>query len=194
MNQALHRPNQRHRQQGAALIIALVFLLIITMVTIANMREIALESRITGNTIESKRLLNVAESAVRNGERSLQLVDSDGEKFFSPPNQRSDCTSVAANQPCVLNLEPEYELNLATSEQREYSAENTALEGDAHYYVLTSPAGESRGETENPEYGNMLLGIGIFRYEINGSAERSEMTTAIRSTVALHGEGKFDEE
>jgi len=191
MNRALQHLNQHHRQQGVALIIALVFLLIITMVTIANMREIALESRITGNTIESKRLLNVAESAVRNGERSLQLVDSDGEKFFSPPNLRSDCTSVAASQPCVLNLEPEYKLNLATSEQREYSADSTTLEGDAHYYVLTSPAGEARGETENPEYGNMLLGIGIFRYEVNGTAERNQLTTAIRSTVAFYAEGKL---
>lgn len=192
MSQALHRLNQRHPQDGAALIIALVFLLIITMVTIANMREVSLESRITGNTIESKRLLNVAESAVRNGERNLQLVDSDGETFFSPPTPRSDCENVSENQPCVLNRAPEYALD--TSEQREYSAEDTELEGDAHYYVLASPAGETRGETENPEYGNMLQGIGIFRYEINGNAKRNEMTTAIRSTVALHGEGKFDEE
>lgn len=192
MSQALRPFKQRPAQHGAALIIALVFLLIITMVTIANMREVSLETRITANTIESKRLLNVAESAVRNGERSLQLVDSDGEKYFSPPTLRDDCSNIAASQVCVLNRDPEYALDI--SEQRQYSSGSTTLEGDAHYYVLATPAGETRGETENPEYGNMLLGIGIFRYEVNGNAKRTEMTTAIRSTVALHGEGKFDEE
>jgi type IV pilus assembly protein PilX len=180
------------RQQGAALIIALVFLLIITMVTISNMREVSLESRITGNTIESKRLLNVAESAVRDGERSLQLVDSEGEKFFSPPTLREDCNGVDADKPCVMNSEPKYALDV--TKKRAYSADGTTLEGNAGYYVLPAPAGENRGESENPEYGNMLLGIGIFRYEVNGTADRNGMTTAIRTNVALHGEGKFDEE
>ena len=180
------------RQQGAALIIALVFLLIITMVTISNMREVSLESRITGNTIESKRLLNVAESALRDGERSLQLVDSEGEKFFSPPTLRADCVDVTDDKPCVLNREPEYALDVTN--KRAYSADGTTLEGNAGYYVLPAPAGENRGESENPEYGNMFLGIGIFRYEVNGTADRNGMTTAIRTNVALHGEGKFDEE
>lgn len=190
MSQVPYPLNRPHAQQGSALIIALVFLLIITMVTIANMREVSLESRITGNTIESKRLLNVAESAARNGERSLRLVDSDGDEHFSPPIPQSDCSSVAADRPCVLDSEPEYALE--NTDQRTYSAGNTELEGEASYYVLTAPAGERRGETENPEYGNMLLGIGIFRYEVNGSAERNDMTTAIRTTVAHHGEGLIE--
>ena len=192
MSKACRPPKFSHAQQGAALIIALVFLLIITMVTIANMREVALESRITGNTIESKRLLNVAESAVRDGERSLTLVDSDGDVYFSPPIPRGDCAGIQANRPCVLNREPEYALDI--SEKREYSPASTELDGDANYYVLVSPAGERRGETENPEYGNMLLGIGIFRYEVNGEAKREDMTTAIRTTAAYHGEGPIEEE
>lgn len=181
-----------HQQQGAALILALTFLLIITIVTIANMREVSLESRITANTVESKRLLNIAESAVRNGEHSLQLVDSDGEVFFSPPNMRSNCSGLTNTQPCVLDRTPGYALD--TSIVRPYSTPNTTLAGAAEYYVLSAPAGTTRGENENPEYGNMLMGIGIFRYEINGIAERNSMQTAVRTTVALHGEGKFDEE
>ena len=189
MSKSYYSLDSRHTQRGAALIIALVFLLIITMVTIANMREVSLESRITANTIESKRLLNIAESAVRDGERSLQLVDSDGEKFFSPPNPLSDCAAVAAKDACVLNRDPGYALD--TTEQRQYSSGTTTLEGDAHYYVLNAPAGSVRGEAENPEYGNLTLGIGIFRYEVNGTAERNQLTTAIRSTVAFYAEGKL---
>ena len=188
MSKSYYSLDPRHTQRGAALIIALVFLLIITMVTIANMREVSLESRITANTIESKRLLNIAESAVRDGERSLQLVDSDGEKFFSPPSPLSDCAAVAAKDACVLNRDPGYALDI--TEQRQYSS-GTTLEGDAHYYVLSAPAGSVRGEAENPEYGNLALGIGIFRYEVNGTAERNQLTTAIRSTVAFYAEGKL---
>jgi type IV pilus assembly protein PilX len=190
MSKSYYSLDPRHTQRGAALIIALVFLLIITMVTIANMREVSLESRITANTIESKRLLNIAESAVRNGERSLQLVDSDGEIFFSPPSQLSDCAAVAAKDVCVLDRDPGYALDI--TEQRQYSSGTTTLEGDAHYYVLTAPAGSTRGEAENPEYGNQgLQNIGIYRYEVNGTAERNQLTTAIRSTVAFYAEGKL---
>ncbi|PTS85340.1 pilus assembly protein PilX [Pseudomonas sp. HMWF032] len=181
-----------HRQHGAALVIALVFLLIITMVTISNMREVSLESRITGNTIESKRLLNVAESAVRDGERSLQLVDSEGEKFFSPPTLRANCNGLSDEKACVLSREPGYNLDL--TEKRAYSAAGTKLEGEAAYYVLLAPAGEGLGESENPEYGNRHSGIGPFRYEVNGTAERNGMTTAIRTNVAFNSEGKIEEE
>ena len=192
MTQNFYLSRPAKKQQGAALILALTFLLIITIVTIANMREVSLESRITANTVESKRLINIAESAVRNGERSLQLVDSDGEIFFSPPTLRSNCNGLLDTQPCVLDIDPDYKIN--TSVTRNYATPNTSLEGTAQYYVLASPAGTTRGENENPEYGNMLMGIGIFRYEVNGIAERNSMQTALRTTVALHGEGKFDEE
>lgn len=186
MSHAYYHLGRRHTQQGAALVIALVFLLIITMVTISNMREVSLESRITGNTIESKRLLNVAESALRDGERRLKPYEA-----FSPPDLHGGCSGVSADNVCVLNRKPDYALN--TSDVREYSPDtNTTLDGNAHSYVLAAPAGETRGETENPEYGNMLLGIGIFRYEVNGIAERNDLTTAIRSTVAFQGEGKIE--
>ena len=73
-----HLLGQRRGQKGISLLIALVFLLIITVLAIANMREVSLESRITGNMIEQKQLLNVAEASARDGERRTVQMQKGG--------------------------------------------------------------------------------------------------------------------
>lgn len=60
-----------HEQRGATLVIALVLLLIITVLGISNMREVTLEERIVGNLRDKQAALNGAESALREGEKSL---------------------------------------------------------------------------------------------------------------------------
>lgn len=66
----------RNHQSGAVLFVALIMLLIITLLGIGSMREVILETRITGNLIEQKRLQNSAESALREGERRILNADS----------------------------------------------------------------------------------------------------------------------
>ena len=77
--------NHRRKQQGASLLIGLVFLLVITMLALANLREVTLESRITGNLIENKRLLNVADAATREIMLTVggQEMQFDGQTFLS---------------------------------------------------------------------------------------------------------------
>lgn len=55
-------------QSGVTLLIALVFLLIITVLGISSMRGVALESRITANLKQEKNLMNSAEAGLRIGE------------------------------------------------------------------------------------------------------------------------------
>lgn len=57
------------QQRGATLVIALAILVIVTLLAVSSMREVVLESRITGNVIEQTRLQNAAESGLREGER-----------------------------------------------------------------------------------------------------------------------------
>lgn len=66
----------RNQQSGAVMFVALIMLLIITLLGIGSMREVILETRITGNLIEQKRLQNSAESALREGERRIVKADS----------------------------------------------------------------------------------------------------------------------
>lgn len=55
-------------QQGAVLVIALVMLLVLTVLAVTNMRGVTLESRITANRVETERLQNLADAALREGE------------------------------------------------------------------------------------------------------------------------------
>lgn len=180
-----HYQFNRHQQRGVSLMIALVFLLIITVLAIANMREVSLESRITGNMIEQKQLLNVAEASVRDGERRALL--------HGPHEPTSNCQGITPGKLCLLDREPDYSIN--TNNVQVYSPnDDTELPGNATWYAQTAPGGELQGQTENPEYGNMLLGIGIFRYEINGMANNNDLNSAVRSTVALNSKGKIEQE
>lgn len=64
-------PSLPRKQNGAVLFIGLIMLLVITMLAVTSMREVTLESRITGNVIEQKRLTNEAESTLRGAERAI---------------------------------------------------------------------------------------------------------------------------
>lgn len=171
------------RQQGVSLLIALIFLLVITVLAIANMREVSLESRITGNMIEQKQLLNVAEASVRDGER--RTVQR------GPQEPSDNCEGIARGTLCLLDTPPEYAID-ATNKQVYSPDDDTELYGDATWYAQIAPGGELQGESENPEYGNMLLGIGVFRYEVNGMASNNGLNSAVRSTVALNSKGRIE--
>ncbi|APU29070.1 pilus assembly protein PilX [Ectopseudomonas alcaliphila JAB1] len=179
----IRQHNLGQRQQGISLLIALIFLLVITVLAIANMREVSLESRITGNMIEQKQLLNVAEASVRDGER--RTVQR------GPQEPTSTCEGIAAGTLCLLDKEPAYAID-ATNKQVYSPDDNTELYGDATWYAQIAPGGELQGESENPEYGNMLLGIGVFRYEVNGMASNNGLNSAVRSTVALNSKGRIE--
>lgn len=175
--------SRQENQRGISLIIALVFLLIITVLAISNMREVALESRITGNLVESKHLLNIADAALRDGER--RAVER------GPQEPTDDCANIAPQKLCLLNRAPSYAIN-PTDLQVYSPSDGTTLKNTAHWYTQIAPGGETLGESENPEYGNMILGIGIFRYEVNGIASTQNSKTATRSTVALNSKGRIE--
>ncbi|WP_397451328.1 PilX N-terminal domain-containing pilus assembly protein [Pseudomonas sp. NA-150] len=59
------------KQSGVTLIIAIIFLLLITLLGISSMRGVTLESRITGNLKEQKILTEAAEAGLRIGENSI---------------------------------------------------------------------------------------------------------------------------
>lgn len=61
----LKQPSQ---ERGAALLVALIMLLILTVLAVSSMRGVVLESRITGNRAESLRLQAAADAALREGE------------------------------------------------------------------------------------------------------------------------------
>lgn len=119
------------KQQGAVLVIALVMLLVLTVLAVSNMRGVTLESRITANRIETGRLQNLADAALREGEF----------RFYGPahlrdklePNVGKNCTKenklnrYGNNRPCLL-----WDMN--DSELTSYfSTPISFLSGDSDY-------------------------------------------------------------
>ncbi|THU05244.1 pilus assembly protein PilX [Lampropedia puyangensis] len=67
-------PNHKHplpKQQGATLVVALIMLLMLLMLAITGMRAITLESRIAANLLDQQQLVEVADGALRDGERTI---------------------------------------------------------------------------------------------------------------------------
>lgn len=164
-----------NRQTGAALFIALIMLLVITLLALSGARETTLESRITGNFIEQQRLLNYAEGALREGEGRLTDVSKPVE-----PN----CTGSY----CFRDEQAANTQSFGTA--LAYVPVTNESTHEMNWYAVPAPSGAVEGQSENPEYGNMMLGIGTFRYEINAEALNSndpdgkERKVNLRSTTA----------
>lgn len=173
-------------QRGAALLVAIIMLLIITVLAISGAREAALESRIVGNFTEHQKLLTGAESGLRDGE--VNLV-----KSIYPLDPTADCSSGGDSKPCLLKLPSNtYTYSIDFSDTKMYRAYKPTdgtiknIDTNVFWYGRPAPSGGQDGESENPEYGSMLTGTGVFRYEVNSSAQStvSGSTVILRSTTA----------
>jgi len=69
MNSFMH-----NRQSGSALIISLVFLLVLTVLSVAAMQGTTMQERMAGNYRENNEAFQAAEAALRTGERYLELA------------------------------------------------------------------------------------------------------------------------
>ncbi|HLD66298.1 MAG TPA: PilX N-terminal domain-containing pilus assembly protein [Pseudomonas sp.] len=174
------------QQNGASLLIALIILLVVTLLALSSVREVALESRITGNFVEQQKLGNSAESGLRDGEQSMTLP-------ISPLEPSAVCpTADEGERPdaCLLATKPTYEnlFSVADKSRDYYPKDGTKPNIDTiiKWYALMAPTGGESGEAENPEYGNMLNQTGVFRYEVNSQATLSKTNNAssLRSTTA----------
>lgn len=162
------------RQDGATLFIALIILLVVTLLAVSSVREVTLESRMTGNFVEQQRLLNASEAGLREGESRL-----------TAPIKPLEVGCSAGY--CLRDIDPTYEQTFNTSLAYSPADGTQSNSGTAvRWYALPAPTGSAEGAAENPEYGNMMQGIGVFRYEVNAEATNtsSERTTNLRTTTA----------
>lgn len=181
----------RGRQNGAVLLVALVFLLIITTLAVTSMREVALDSRITSNLIDHKRLFNAAEAGLTDGQyRTIGTkVKIPGEYSLAtalrPLNATATCANSDFKDPCLLLEMPRFQQDFGDATKRKQYAPDDATEFDEsiNWYAIPAPGGADAGESENPEYGNMMMGVGTFRYEINSQATHGDGEVRLRSTI-----------
>lgn len=174
----------RHRQHGAVLVIALVMLLIVTLLGVGSMREVALESRITGNLIEQKKLRNAAESAQREAERRIGRAAT-----------MEDC-SVDNNIPCYQGKANDYDYSFSAAEDYKGLSDDSTLERDARWYIrfIGGPFNAGGGGTnDGGNAGGALAGIDTaesgssFFYEVNAQAfkDGDESDSCTDATLCL---------
>jgi len=79
MRMNLPRKTTRQKQEGAVLVVTLMILLVITLLTVSNMRGSILEEKMAGNTNDRNVAFQAAESALREGEVFLEDIVSLGD-------------------------------------------------------------------------------------------------------------------
>lgn len=169
--------NSKSSQQGAVLVVALVMLLVITVISVASMREVTLEARVTGNLIESKRLSSAGESALREGERRVI-------RTIEPPD---DCSirSEGDSSLCIDGLADDYDTDFSLATEYQGLDGNTTLDRNASWYLRDTGIISSA----DPEC--FLTGKGCTNYyEVNSQARKGAADDCgpgafcIRSVVA----------
>jgi type IV pilus assembly protein PilX len=173
-------------QQGAVLIVALVMLLIITLLAVSSTRESALESRMTANFVAQQQQLNYAESALREGEEQMTFAAL----CARAPNSGGTCD--AGDEFCLYTDAAKYahdfgSCDTASSQGIASTLLDTSItEPELRWYSIPAPTAAAEGASENPEYGNWMMGIGTFRYEVSGWArnDSSDTCTVLRSATS----------
>lgn len=195
------------KQQGAVLVVALVMLLVLTVLAVSNMRGVTLESRITANRVDSERLHNLADAALREGEF----------RFYGPaylrdklePNVSKNCIKdnklnrYGNNRPCLL-----WEMN--EDEVKDYFTAPISFFKDTNTYTnkytnrtgkATEGAGDSAVVAWMPYRGLDSLAANYFQpnndkssywntYRVMAGSEENESVNP-EYGAALEGKGTF---
>lgn len=67
-------PNMQTRQQGMALLVSLVFLLLLTVIGISSMQNATLQEKMAGSVTLRNQSFQLAEATLRMGESAVQLA------------------------------------------------------------------------------------------------------------------------
>lgn len=173
------------KQQGAVLFIALIMLIVVTFLALSSMREVTLESRITGNMVEQKKLLSAAESGLRKGESSLLKNTNTSPEMC--PNSGKLCINAYLTTPTANDIYA----NFSTSFPYTPTGGANTLDRNTRWYIRRLDAGGLSGEAEDPEYGNAgsLVG-GKHYFEVNSQSTKNSTAndcpgdvTCIRSVI-----------
>lgn len=161
---------RRRSQRGASLLIALIMLILITLLAVSSIQESTLQTRITGNLLEEKRLLASAEAGLRDAERRLS-------KNGAPDG----CPQPLTQKPCVQGFVPNttdgYKTDFVGKSLAYGDSSNpTTLDRNVHWYLRDIPQGANTS-CSDPEKNARGEGC-VSYYEVNAQAYKSEDNAA----------------
>lgn len=206
--------SDRHSQNGAVLVVALVMLLVLTLMAVGSMRGTTLESRITANRAHDTQQQNAADAALREAEF----------RYYGPANledklegKATNCAlsntlkSNGINKPCMLAIKDEnllafVETPRAATQQflksesaggllwmpyRGTDAASTTVAGNRETSSsLTTLWNSTRAVTVgnnavNAEYGMVAEGQGTYYYLNNAKADDQVYLQSTHANIYL---------
>lgn len=159
-------------QSGVTLIVALVFLLIITVLGISSMRGVALESRITGNLKQEMILTEAAEAGLRIGEQSITKLNA-----TVPPSIATTCTTDACMPWMLTDLTSSTATNIDTPVRftsayvNNVATVSTGYNTQIQWYVVQI------GKLDKSMNSCALTGCGVIYFEVNACASTVPCTS-----------------
>ncbi|PKM43217.1 MAG: pilus assembly protein PilX [Gammaproteobacteria bacterium HGW-Gammaproteobacteria-1] len=102
-------------QRGAVLIVALIFLLLLTLIGTAAMRTTTLQERMAGNTRDLNLSFQAAEAALRAGENWLEIAANATSAQSNPPWDGAAVTGTLAGLDAQLADAPTFYVGQPTS-------------------------------------------------------------------------------
>lgn len=165
----------RRKEQGTVLVVALVILLVITLLSIGNMRSSVLEEKMAGNTNDRNVAFQAGESALREAELFLEGIVSLGNfqdqgGLFSrtgiEPGFYAVDTWTDANNHVVATTD------LATYEQPQYFIKNMTTVPGATGALNMSGYGDNKGSGD----------VTIFRITVRATGTSADSAEVILRT------------
>jgi type IV pilus assembly protein PilX len=178
-----HIPMAR-TQKGVTLLVAIIFLLIITVLAISSMHGVSLESRITANLKQQKNLTAAAEAGLRIGESSISTITA--------PTSVRACTTTTCLPWTLSDMTTTGNFDTPTlftaANAANVATVQTAYNTQIQWYVVQ--LGKLKGTSQN---NCAVKGCGAWYYEINSCASTvlctSDTTTRrviLRTVIARY--------
>ncbi len=165
----------RQKQQGAALLVALIMLLLITLLATASLRDSTLQNRLSGGVAERQHAANAAESALREGERRLQALANTGVSTLGSGDCSTSIGSLAArvSNLCVLGSDRFAKSSVAGTDwwtANTYATDYKGSDGAASF--ATTPRWNAAYiGTSTTDLETLQQGKGTYYYRVSAAAE-----------------------
>lgn len=137
----MHPSTQPFPQRGAALIIALIFLLIMTILGISGIQNSTMETRMAGNSADRNRSFQASEFALQAAKNSLKTIMETSTWQSTFINDTNDAYYRALNDSCDA-VKPWSEVGTATTwnannsaEASDFPTQTPALELQPRYMI-----------------------------------------------------------
>ena len=95
------------RQNGAALIVALVLLVVVTLLGVTGLRNVTLEEKMAAATYDRSLAFQAAETALRAVEAAVQAANPSVENVFAPCSEINDSCQMVSGVLLCRQLDPQ---------------------------------------------------------------------------------------